>query len=117
MDRPSEIGSSLVIKGELTAGENIVISGRLEGSVVVQGHVVTIAAGANVKADVEAREIVVSGQVQGKLNAGERLDLRETARIQGQVETPALRMADGAVFQGKAQTTKAGAKAGLKIAS
>lgn len=116
MDRPSEIGSSLVIKGELTAGENIVISGRLEGSVVVEGHVVTIAAGANVSADVEAREIVVSGEVHGTMTAGERIDLRETAKVHGEAEAPVMRMADGARFQGKAETTKAG-KAGLKIAS
>lgn len=117
MDRPSEIGSSVVIKGELSAGENIIISGRLEGSVVVEGHVVTIAAGADVRADVEAREIVVSGEVHGTMNAGERIDLRETAKVHGEAGAPVMRMADGAMFQGKAQTTNAGRKAGLKIAS
>ena len=54
MERPAEIGASVVIKGELTAQEDIVIGGRIEGSVRIEGHSVTINAGAQVVADVDA---------------------------------------------------------------
>lgn len=116
MERPAEIGASVVIKGELTAREDIVIGGHIEGSVRIEGHSVTINAGAQVVADVDARTVVVAGQVIGAICAAERIELRQSADVEGQLEAPALRIVEGAVFQGKAATKKA-PKAGLQLAS
>ena len=55
--------------GELTAREDIVISGRVEGSIQSEGQLVTIKPGAAVEADALAREIVVAGRVNGSLSA------------------------------------------------
>lgn len=117
MERTAEIGSSIVIKGDLTAHEDIVVSGRVEGSITVVGHAVTVTAGARLVADIRARAIDVSGQVLGTLCADERIELRETADVEGELNAPALRLEYGAGFQGKAETTKASAKAGLQLAS
>jgi cytoskeletal protein CcmA (bactofilin family) len=116
MERPAEIGKTIVIRGEVTAREDLVISGRVEGSIRVEGHAVLINAGADVRADIDARAITVAGHVAGAVLADERIELRETSTIEGEMEAPAIKMADGAVFQGKAGTT-AGAKKKLKIAS
>jgi cytoskeletal protein CcmA (bactofilin family) len=117
MERTAEIGSSIVIKGHVTADEDIVVSGRVEGSITVTGHAVTVNAGAQLVADIQARAIDVSGQVLGTLVAEERIELRETADVEGELNAPALRLEYGAGFQGKAETTKSGAKAGLQLAS
>jgi cytoskeletal protein CcmA (bactofilin family) len=116
MERPAEIGASIVVRGELSAREDIVISGRVEGSVEVIGHAVTVTRGAQVVADIEARAIVVGGQVMGALCAEERVELRETADVEGEIEAPKLKMAEGAIFKGKAET-KGLAKPGLQLAS
>jgi cytoskeletal protein CcmA (bactofilin family) len=116
MERPAEIGSTIVIKGDITAQEDLVISGRVEGSISAEGHAVTVNEGAEVVAEVHARAITVAGQVMGHLSAGERLELRQTADVEGELSAPVLKVTDGAVFQGKAKTT-GDAKPALQLAS
>lgn len=117
MERPAEIGSSIVVKGELTAHEDIVVSGHVEGSITVFGHSVTVNAGAELVADIQARVVVVSGQVLGTLRGDERIELLRTADVEGELTAPVLRVDDGAVFRGRAETTKAVPKTGLQLAS
>jgi cytoskeletal protein CcmA (bactofilin family) len=116
MERPTEIGASTVIRGELTAREDIVVSGRVEGSIQSEAHRVTVTDGANVKADILAREIVVSGHVEGALSAKDRIALSATADVQGELSAPAVTIADGAASRGKVETTGE-RKAKLQLAS
>jgi cytoskeletal protein CcmA (bactofilin family) len=110
-------GSTIVIKGDITAHEDFVISGRVEGSISVTGHVVTVMAGAEVVADIQARAIIVSGQVLGSLCADERVELQPTAQVEGEMVAPSLTVRDGATFKGKAETTRERKKSDLKLAS
>src|SRR5687767_10424414 len=116
MDRPAEIGSTIVIKGDITSHEDLVISGRVEGSITVASNALTINEGASIVAEVQARAIVVSGQVFGNLSASERLELRTTADVEGELSSPVLKLAEGALFTGKARTTR-DAKSKLQLAS
>jgi len=117
MERIAEIGASIVIKGDLTAQENVVIAGRVEGSISVENHSVTIRPGAALEADIDARLIVVGGEVTGTMTAAETIELQRTANVKGEIVAAALRLDDGAVFNGKAQTTKAKAASKLQLAS
>jgi cytoskeletal protein CcmA (bactofilin family) len=117
MERTAEIGASVVIKGDLTAHEDIVISGRVEGTVSVEENSVTIRPGANLEADIDARVIIVGGQVAGTLSASESIELQRTAQVEGEIVAASLRLDDGAVFNGKAQTTRARAASKLQLAS
>src|SRR4029078_9690922 len=72
MQNGAHIGPSLVIKGEISAREPLSISGRVEGSIEVTGHIVTVQSGAHVGADITAAGIVVAGAVKGSLNAESR---------------------------------------------
>jgi cytoskeletal protein CcmA (bactofilin family) len=110
-----ELGSSIVIRGEITAQEDVTISGRVEGSVRVDGHRVIVSPGAHLVADVHAREIVVSGAVKGALAAKDRIELRAGAEVEGDLTTPALGMADGAGFKGRVEMERR--KPGLQLAS
>jgi cytoskeletal protein CcmA (bactofilin family) len=116
MERPTEIGASTVIRGELMAREDIVVSGRVEGSIQSEGHRVTVNDGAEVKADILAREIVVAGRVEGALSAKQRIALSATANVDGELSAPAITIGDGASFRGKVETTGE-RKAKLQLAS
>ena len=105
MQHGAHIGPSVVVKGEISANEPITVSGRVEGTIEVPGHVVTIEAGAHVKADIAAAGIVVSGTVTGSLAAEELITLRAGADVQGDLSAPRLAVEDGARVRGKAAIT------------
>jgi cytoskeletal protein CcmA (bactofilin family) len=107
MEGKSEIGSSIVIKGQVSAQEDLLISGRVEGSIAVEGHALTINPGAHLAADVEARAIDVQGSISGVLCATELISLGASANVTGEVSAPSLRMVEGAVLHGKCETTQA----------
>ena len=101
MEPTARIGASIVVRGELIAQEDVLIAGRVEGSIRIEGHRVTVAPGAQIVAEIHGREVVVAGHVLGNVSAGERVDVRETAELEGDLVTPALKMSDGATFRGR----------------
>lgn len=117
MERPTEIGASTSIRGELTTREDIVVSGHIEGTIQSEGHRVTVNAGADVKADIVAHDIVVAGRVVGALSAKQRIALSATADVQGELSAPAITIADGAAFHGAVETTGERKAKKLQLAS
>ena len=116
MNQRAGVGSSVVIKGELSAHEDVVIAGRVEGSINVSGHLVVVEAGAHVVGDITATGIVVAGAVHGSLLAEERIQAQVGADLQGDISAPRIAVADGAVVNGRIETTTASARK-LKAAS
>jgi cytoskeletal protein CcmA (bactofilin family) len=100
------IGRALRIEGRIVSEENLTLDGYIEGTIEVGNHNLTIGSGATVKADLTARTIAVAGTVNGSLTAAERIDLRGTATVFGDITTPRLVMDDGAVVKGKVQAGK-----------
>ena len=95
------VGKGLLIQGKVTSSENLCIDGRVEGTIELGDHSLTIGTGASVQADLVARTIVVSGDVTGNLQASVKVDLQATATVQGDIVAPVVVMADGAVITGK----------------
>jgi cytoskeletal protein CcmA (bactofilin family) len=95
------IGRSLTIEGRIVSQEHLTIDGRVEGTIEVGDHSLMIGAGATVKADLTAKTISISGTVTGNLTALERVVLQPTASVDGDIRTPRLMMADGALVKGK----------------
>ncbi len=89
-------GQSIVIKGDISGSEDLVIAGRVEGSITLDGRALTLAPGAHVVGTIAAASIVVSGTVEGSVEAGERLELKNTAVVDGDLSTPRRVVADGA---------------------
>jgi cytoskeletal protein CcmA (bactofilin family) len=116
MNQRAGVGSSVVIKGELKAHEDVVIAGRVEGSINVTGHLVVVEAGAHVVGDITATGIVVAGAVHGSLLAEERIQAQVGADLQGDISAPRIAVADGAVVNGRIETATAAARK-LKAAS
>ncbi len=100
------IGRALRVEGRIVSEENLTIDGQIEGTIEVGNHTLTIGAGAAVKADLTAKSIMVSGTVKGNLSATERIDLEPSASVEGDIVTPRLLMAEGAVVHGKVDAGK-----------
>jgi cytoskeletal protein CcmA (bactofilin family) len=100
------ISQGIKIKGEVTGKEDLFIDGSLEGKLDLIGGSVTIGPNGKVKADIQAREIIVRGSVQGKLSGRDRVQLWNTGSVTGEVQTDRLSIEDGAVFRGKVEAGK-----------
>jgi cytoskeletal protein CcmA (bactofilin family) len=96
----SYFGKNLMIKGRVSGNGNVIILGGFDGEFNLRGRV-KIAQPAKIKGEVRADVISVNGNVQGKLAAQQRLHLDQTARIEGQISTPKLSIAEGASFNGE----------------
>ena len=95
------VGKALRIEGRIISSEDLHIDGSVEGSIELGNHSLTIGAGAAVKADLSAKAITISGDVTGTVRATEKVELRPTASVQGDIKAPRFEMADGATVRGK----------------
>ena len=109
-------GQSIVIKGEVSGAEDLVIAGRVEGTIRLANCTLTLAEGAEVNGGVEAGSIVVSGTVTGSLHATTRVDVRPSATVGGEIHTPVLVIGDGATVSARVEMPKRTARARLPIA-
>lgn len=94
------IGRSIFIRGEVTGEEDLVIQGRVEGTIRLDNHKVTVGPDGEVEAAITGRVVVVEGKVLGDILSEEQVVLRSTARVQGDITTPRLVLEDGARFRG-----------------
>lgn len=94
------VGKSIRIKGEITATDPIYIYGSIEGSINADAHRVTVGKEGTVKADITAREVVIMGDVCGKVHGDERVELRSEGSLLGNLATKRLCVEEGAVLQG-----------------
>jgi cytoskeletal protein CcmA (bactofilin family) len=116
MEQSAQIGASIRIVGEVTAREPLTIAGSVEGSVDVEGHPLTILASAKVNATVQADTIVVAGHVNGLMSASGRIQVRDTATVEGDLSAPSICLTEGATVHGRIETT-GGRSAALPLAS
>ena len=97
------LSRGVALKGELSGREDVFIEGDFEGKIRVSGAGVTIGANGRVTAEVEADEIVVEGRIEGSLRARQRLAIRHTGHVIGDIATPRLAIEDGAVMSGRVE--------------
>jgi len=97
---PATIGPSITIQGEVTGDEDLVIQGRIEGSVKLEKNHVTIGVDGRLKADIFGKSVVVEGSVEGDVKGTDHVVLRQTARVEGNISAPRVTLEDGASFRG-----------------
>ena len=98
--KSSVLGPTLKFKGKLSADEDLLIRGQIEGS-IKHSSSLTIGEGGHVKANVAAEYIAVEGRVEGDLNGSKCVKIRKTAKIDGNIVSPSVSLVDGAKFNGK----------------
>lgn len=106
------IGKAVVIKGDIKSSQDLTIDGQVEGTIELGDHSLTIGTGAAVTADLIGSTITISGNVSGNITAREKVDLRATGYVKGNITAPRFVMADGAVVMGRIDTSGAGASPG-----
>jgi len=102
------VGKALRVEGRIVSNEDLTIDGSVEGSIELGNHSLLIGQGARVKADLTARTVTISGTVIGKVRATEKVELRESASVEGDISAPRFVMVEGATVRGRIE---AGSKA------
>jgi cytoskeletal protein CcmA (bactofilin family) len=90
----------VVVKGELSGSEDLYVDGHVEGSITLRGQSLTIGPNGRVRANVEARNVILHGQVDGNITASDRVELRKSASLKGDISTARIAIDDGAYFKG-----------------
>lgn len=96
----SVIGPTLVFKGELSADEDLVIQGTIEGTIAHHKKNLTVGKEGRVKADIHAASVAIEGHVDGDIHGDDFVELAKTAVVRGNIFCSRIRMADGARFNG-----------------
>ena len=94
------VGAALVINGELSGNEDVVVAGRFEGKITLPSNSVMVSQGGQVEADILAKVIQIEGQMTGDIQGGERVVITATGQMEGRISAPRVVLIDGARFKG-----------------
>ena len=95
------IGKGVVIEGEVKGGEDLVIDGKVDGTIELRQHVLTVGPTGRVNAQLSAQSVVVLGKLNGNIQASELVRIGDAGSVEGAISAPRLAMADGAQLQGR----------------
>ncbi len=111
-NRPGQahIGKSVVVKGEIASSEDLFVDGEVRGAIQLRDHALTVGPNGKVEANVTAREIVVQGSLNGNVHATDKIEIRKTGSLLGDLTTARIIIEDGAYFKGSIDILKPGQK-------
>jgi cytoskeletal protein CcmA (bactofilin family) len=113
----AHIGKSVVVKGELSGSEDLFLDGEVEGSIELRNNNLTVGPNGRVRANIHARDIVVHGRVDGNIRGTERVELKKSAVLNGDIFTQRIVIEDGAFFKGAIDIQKPESKPETKPAA
>ncbi len=94
------IGPKIRFKGELVGEEDLLVQGKVEGTIDLKGHNLTVGEQGVLQANVSAKTITVQGRVEGDLHGEERIAIRASSHVQGNIKAERVILEDGAKFRG-----------------
>lgn len=110
---PAVIGPSIRIDGDVRGEENLVIEGEVKGTVHLKDNSLVIGSQGRVKANVYAQSIDVEGLMEGDLYASDRIHVRKSAQVKGNITAPRVSLEDGAQFKGSIEMDAQAVEAAL----
>lgn len=110
----AHIGKSVVVKGALSASEDMTIDGLVEGTIELRQNILTVGPNGKIMAKVLAKAVVVLGHVHGNITAVERIDIRDSGSVDGDLIAPRVAIAEGAHFRGSVDMQRGGEKGEAK---
>lgn len=113
---PSVIGPDVEIVGQIRSASPIRIDGKVEGEVVVQGDV-TLGKSSRIKGNLTVNSISIAGTVQGNISARDKIEMKSTAKVLGDIKAKRLAVEDGVTFIGKSEVNPAGPSVSPEAAS
>jgi len=108
---PARLGSSLQIKGQIIGTEDLQIDGKVEGSITLRGHQLTVGSTAQLTSEIHAGEVIVYGKVIGNVHARDRVDVKTDGSVVGDISTARISIEDGAHFKGRIEIDPAKSQA------
>ncbi len=99
------IGRSVSIRGELSGSEDLFLDGRFEGTIHLAESRLTIGPNAHITADLHVRDLIVFGLVDGNVQASGRIELRQTAVLNGDIVASRLSIEESASIRGRVELT------------
>ena len=100
------LGRPIVLHGQLTGNEDLLIEGQFEGTITLQDHCVTVGTDGQVKAEIQARQVSVLGSVVGNISAREKISIRRTGHVVGDLVAATVAIEEGAYFKGSIDIVK-----------
>jgi len=100
------ISKSVAIKGEVSCDEDLYIDGQVEGTIDPKGYRLTIGPNGRVKANITARAVVVQGRLEGNIHASDRVDLKQSATVVGDIVTQLISIDEGVTLTGRVNVQK-----------
>src|SRR5208282_3119338 len=94
------LGRTVVAQGQLSSGEDLLIEGQFEGTISLNDHCLTVGAEGHVKAEIRARQVIIQGSVTGNVAAREKLEIRRTGHVVGDLVAATVAIEEGAYFKG-----------------
>ncbi|NBC22685.1 MAG: polymer-forming cytoskeletal protein [Gammaproteobacteria bacterium] len=94
------IGKTITIKGDITGEENLVIEGKVDGSVQLKNNDLTVGQSGRVTANIQANIVRIDGEVHGDIVGVEKVVITKTGKVQGNIVGPRVTLEDGAKFKG-----------------
>jgi len=113
----ASIGQGIRIKGEVTGSEDLYMDGVVDGKLNLTNGSLTIGPNGTVKADVNAREVIVHGRIEGKVTGRDKVQLMSTCHVTGEVQTERLAIEEGALLRGKVEAGRLAPKTEAKSSS
>ncbi len=104
------IGKTVSVKGQITASEDLFIDGEVEGTVDLKDNNITVGPNGRVNASLIAKDVIIQGRVKGNVRANDRLEIRKTGSLLGDIVTARVVIEDGAYFKGSIDIQKPGGK-------
>lgn len=105
-DSRNNIGKAVKVVGQIFTKEDLYVDGDVEGTLESQDNKVTIGPNGRVQASIRARDVVILGQVQGNVEATDKVDIRKDAKLVGDITTSRISIEDGALFKGSIDIKK-----------
>jgi cytoskeletal protein CcmA (bactofilin family) len=97
------IGKSVVIRGDLSGNEDLYLDGDIEGTITLTESRLTIGPNARVRADITVRDVIVFGLLTGNVQATGRVDLRQSASVNGDILAGRLSIEESAILKGRVE--------------
>ena len=111
---PTIIGADAKFKGELSFEKSVKVLGSFEGRIDTKGDLV-VASGGMLQADVEAGNIIIEGELNGNVAAKDMVELKQSARLQGDLRCERLIVTEGARFVGHCSVGAGGEEEGAPV--
>jgi len=103
----AHIGKSVIIRGELSGSEDLYLDGEVEGNIDLHNHNLVIGPNGRVRANVQAKDVVIHGKVDGNVTGVDKVELKKSAMLNGDINTQRIVIEDGAFFKGAIDIRKA----------